>query len=96
MDREGYKKLVTGLLNNLPDIHYTIDDMVAEGDRVAFRFTWAGTNMSDMMGGALKGKRITLTEVYFSRFEGGKIVEYRNLLDRLSLYEQAGISPPSS
>ena len=94
MDREGYKNLCTVLQSTFPDIHFNIDDMVAEGNRVAFRFTWSGTNTSDMMDGAVKDKHFSITEDYFCRFDGSKIVEFRNLLDRLSWFEQAGISPP--
>jgi predicted ester cyclase len=73
---------------------YTINDMVAEEDKVAFRFTWTATNQSDAMDGALKGKQFKIIEDYFCRLDKGKIVEFRNLLDRLSWFEQAGITPP--
>ena len=76
MDRDGYKQFGKMLLNNFPDFHITIEDVVAEGDKVAFRFTWAGTNNSDMMDGALKGKPFSITEDFFCCIIDGKIVEF--------------------
>jgi predicted ester cyclase len=95
MDKEGYKNLCSQILTNIPDVHFTLDDIVAEGNRAAFRFTWAGTVQSAAMNGSLKGKHISITEDYFCRIENGKIVEFTNLFDRLSYFEQAGITPPS-
>ena len=93
MDKEGYKNLCSQILTDTPDVRFTIDDLVAEKDRAAFRFTWAGIIQSDAMHGSLKGKHISITEDYFCRIENGKIVEFRNLFDRLSWFEQAGITP---
>ena len=94
MDKEGYKNLCSQILTDTPDVHFTLDDIVAEGNRAAFRFTWAGNIQSDAMNGSLKGKHISMTEDYFCRIENGKIVEFRNLLDRLSYFEKLGITPP--
>lgn len=78
MDREGYRQLCTGLLNTYPDIQGTIGDIVAEGDKVAFYFTLSGTHKGEFKDNHPTGKRFTMIEAYFSRFEGGKIVEFRN------------------
>ena len=94
MDKEGYKNLCSQILTDMPDVQFTLEDIVAEGNRAAFRFTWAGTNQSDAMNGSLKGKHFSITEDYFCRIENGKIVEFTNLFDRLSGFEQAGITPP--
>jgi len=94
MDKEGYKEFM-GMINDaIPDIQCTIVDMVAEGDKVAYRTTITGTHKGNMMGIAPTGNQLKITEDYFSRFEGGKIVEHSNLFDALSFYQQLGISPP--
>jgi len=83
MDRAGYKNLVTMLLSNLPDIYYIVDDIIAEEDRVAFRFTWTATSQSDALDGTIKkGQKVKVTEDYFCRLENGKIVEFKNLIGR--------------
>jgi predicted ester cyclase len=48
---DGFKQMVTMVLKIFPDIHYTIDDMVAEGDKIAIRYTMTGTFQGEFMGG---------------------------------------------
>lgn len=74
MDRQGYRNMSTMILKNAPDTRATVDDMVAEGDKVAYRMTLTGTS---------NGKPFVSKETYFARFEGGKIVEYVNLFRML-------------
>ncbi len=83
MDRDGYKNFATGLLNHFPDIHCTVDDIIAEEDRVAFRFTWTATSQRDVPDGSYKkGQQIKVTEDYFCRLENGKLIEFKNLIGR--------------
>ena len=92
---EGVKQLVTVLRTAFPDIHTKIDDMVAEGDMVAIRFTYQGTFKGEYMGMAPTGKQFTFTEAVFHRMEGGRQVEVWSYFDQLSFYQQLGVSPPS-
>ncbi len=78
MNRQGYTQFCTRVLNTVPDIQVTIGDIVAEEDKVAFYFTFSGTHEGESKGNPPKGKRFTMSEAYFSRFEDGKIVEFRN------------------
>jgi len=78
MDREGYVQFCTKVLNAVPDIQMTIGDVVAEEDKVAFYFTFSGSYKDKSKDNPPTGKRFTMSEAYFSRFEGGKIVEFRN------------------
>ena len=94
MGKEEYKKLMTMLPKALPDLQSTIKGLVAEGDNVAIRFTWSGTHKGDLMGIPPTNKKIAVNEAYFARFENGKIVEYINFMDSLSLFKQLGINPP--
>lgn len=84
MDREGYKNnIIKAMLSYFPDLHCTIDDIITEEDRVAFRFTWTATSQNDSPDGAVKkGQKLKVTEDYFCRLENGKIVEFKNLIGR--------------
>ena len=93
MEKEGYKQFMGRINDSFPDIQCSIDDIVAEGDKVAYRTTITGTHNGNLMGIAPTGKQFKITEDYFSRLEGGKIVEHDNLYDMLSFYQQLGITP---
>ena len=93
--RDGFKQIVTMVRNAFPDINYTIDDMVAEGDTVAARYTWTGTFKGELMGMAPTGKQFTMTSAYFYRFSDGKEVEATPFIDLLTFYKQLGIPIPA-
>lgn len=92
---EGFKQLVTMLRTAFPDLHVTIEDMVAEGDKVAHRLTLRGTHKGDFMGMAPTGKQVTTTAITISRFAGGKEVEAWANLDQLGMMQQMGVVPPT-
>ncbi len=79
MDRAGYKRICAFILKSSPDFHVTVDDMIGESDKVAFRMTITGTNTGAVGPTPPTGKPYMFKEVYFARFEGGKIAEYVNL-----------------
>jgi predicted ester cyclase len=70
MDREGYRKFCESIFKVSPDSKVIVDDMVAEGDKVAFRMTLSGT---------YNDKPNTVKEAYFARIDGGQIVEFHNI-----------------
>jgi predicted ester cyclase len=78
MDRDGYKKMCTMLKKNSSDVHITLDETIAEGKRLAFRFTIEWTDKAGFMGKPPSGKRISMSEAYFVGFKGNKISEFRN------------------
>lgn len=90
---DGFKLYVAMMRTALPDLKITIENMVAEGDMVASRFTIRGTHQGDFMGIAATGKQVTIAEAVFIRFEGGKEVEAWPYTDTLSIYQQLGVSP---
>jgi predicted ester cyclase len=67
------------IIKNMPDCHITVDDMVAEGDKVAFRITITGTETGGSGNMPPTNKRTVVKEAYFARLKTGKIVEYVNL-----------------
>jgi steroid delta-isomerase-like uncharacterized protein len=90
----GIKQIVTIWRTAFPDGKYVIEDMVAEGDKVAVRYSWTGTFKGEGMGIAPTGKKVNLTEVIFYRFAGGKEVEAINYIDMLTFYRQLGVPIP--
>ena len=91
---EGFKQMVTMYRTAFPDLQVTIEDMIAEGDKVVHRLTMRGTHKGDFMGVAPTGKQVTLSALTVSRFEGGKEVEASSFMDTLAMYQQMGVAPP--
>jgi predicted ester cyclase len=78
-----------------PDLHATVDNLVAEGDMVAGFFTMTGTFKGEMMGSAPNGKHFTQSGCVLSRHQGNKQVEAWTYWDLLSMLQQLGIPVPS-
>ncbi len=91
---EGLKQYIAAMRTAFPDLHMTIEDMVAEGDMVAARYTARGTFKGEFMGIAPTGKQMTLPNTAFARFKGGKQVEVWPYMDTLAWYKQLGVTPP--
>jgi predicted ester cyclase len=75
VNREAIKQLVTARRAAFPDIHVTIDDQVAEGDKVSTRRTWQATHQGPYRGVAATGKRVRWTQISIVRFAEGRVVE---------------------
>ena len=93
-DREGYKQFFAMSRSALPDMHSTLEDMIAEGDKVAERFTIRGTHKGEWMGIAPTGKQVTVQGMAIHRITGGKIVEDWSNIDMLGILQQIGVVPP--
>ena len=91
--REGSKMYIAMYQKAFPDTHMTIEDQIAEGDKVVTRWTAVGTHTGDLMGIAPTGKRVTVTGIDVSRFAGGRIVESWGLFDQMSMMQQLGVMP---
>ncbi len=76
-----------------PDLHIAIDDMVAEGDRVAFRWTAHGTHKGAFFGISATGKQVTFTGISISRIADGKVQEGWAVWDTMGLLRQLGAIP---
>jgi len=90
---DGYKQLVAVLRSAFPDIRLTIEDITAEGDKVAFRLTSTGTHKGEFMGIPPTGKHATVTDISIYRFADGKLVEDWASADFLGLLQQLGAIP---
>jgi len=91
---EGFKQFVTMMRKAFPDLRMTLEDVVAEGDKVMHIGRIRGTFRGEMMGMAPTGKTIDITAATLSRFAGGKEVEAWQYVDTLDMYKQLGIAPP--
>lgn len=94
-DRDGVKQYLAQLTTVFPDLHATIDQMIAAGDMVVIHASARGTHRGSLWGIPATGKRIEVRSVTIHRMVGGKIVERWYLLDKLSLMQQLGILPPT-
>jgi steroid delta-isomerase-like uncharacterized protein len=77
-----------------PDLHYTIEHLIAEGDTVAQHTTARGTHQGEFQGIPATGKHATTMIMVISRFANNKIVEEWQLYDALGLLQQLGVIPP--
>jgi steroid delta-isomerase-like uncharacterized protein len=76
---------------SFPDWHSTFEELIAEGDRVAERWTGRGTHRGELQGIPPTGKRVEVPGSVFYRIVGGKIVEFRGQLDMMRLMQQLGV-----
>jgi steroid delta-isomerase-like uncharacterized protein len=90
---EGTKQAIAMTLAALPDLHVTIEDMIAEGDKVVTRFTTHGTQQGAFGSIPPTGKRVAITSIEITRVADGKIVEDWGLDDRLGMLQQLGLVP---
>ena len=81
------------LLRGLPDLQLTIEDLIAEGDKVVARNTVTGTHQGEYMGLPPTGKSVTYNEIFIARFAGGRIAETWGVVDVLSQMRQLGVIP---
>ena len=89
----GFKPFVANLRGALPDIHMTIDDILAEGDRVTVRISVEGTHKGGQLGVAPSGKRVGIAGIVIVRIANGQIVEGWNSWDQLGLLRHIGALP---
>jgi predicted ester cyclase len=91
---ESMRQLITMLNTAFPDMHYTIEELVAEGDTVACRITMSGTHQGRLMGIAPTGRSVRQqAQMHFVCFRDGKAVEHRVVRDDLGLMQQLGVIP---
>ncbi len=90
VDREGLKQLFAIGLKAFPDWHETIEDIIAEGDKVWVRLAYTGTHRGEFMGLDPTGKKITAMAVDIYRIVNGKLAEYWNVTDNVNILKQIG------
>jgi len=86
----GYIAIIEMMRGGFPDIQWSLDDIIAEGDKVAARFTMCGTHKNLFFGIPATGKSIEVKAINFYRFANGQIVEEHGMPDMLGLLHQIG------
>ena len=93
LDRESAKQYTAPLFSAFPDVHVTIEDMVAEGDTVVTRWIAHGTHQGELMGITPTGKTIAVMGISIGRHDAnGQLVESWTTWDRLSMLQQLDIN----
>ena len=92
---EGARQLVEGYRGAFPDLHITVEDQVAEGEKVVTRWTARGTHQGELLGIPPSGNQVTITGITIDRFSGGKMVESWDNYDALGMMQQIGAIPKS-
>jgi steroid delta-isomerase-like uncharacterized protein len=92
-NREGWKQLFAMYRTAFPDLHFTIEEQIGEGDTVLTRWTVTGTQRGEMMGMPPTGKQVAVGGMWISRIEGGQVVEEWGVSDELGMLQQLGVVP---
>jgi steroid delta-isomerase-like uncharacterized protein len=90
---EGFRQVVSMFLTAFPDFHVTLEDVIADGDKVATRGTWRGTHQGEFMGIPATGKSVAVSYSDIWRIENGRAVENWVQMDMLGLMQQLGVAP---
>jgi len=93
-DLEHVKQFVSMVMQAFPDLHYTVEDLIAEEDKVAARLTISGTQQGAFMGIPPTGKHATISDIEIFHITNGKAVECWVQADLLGLLQQLGVVPP--
>ena len=90
VSKESFKAFAMTLRDAFPDWQSTLEEMIAEDDRVAERWTGQGTHQGEFQGIAPTGRQVAVPGFVFYRVTSGKVVEFRGLFDGLSMLRQLG------
>lgn len=85
---EGLKDVLRGMRTAFPDMHWTVDEQIAEGDQVLTRFTWTGTHEGEFLGVPASRRPVRVWGMVIDRIESNKVKETRLLMDTLALMRQ--------
>lgn len=90
---EALKHYVHAFMTALPDLHFTTEDLVADGDKVAWRFSSRGTHQGELMGIPPTGRTANVTGMVMFRLQNSKIAEVWVNFDTLGMLQQMGVIP---
>ena len=92
-DREGIRILTTMFKGAFPDSYFTVEDMIAEGDKVVTRKTFHGTHEGEFMGIPPSGRPVNVSLIDVVRISDGRVVEHWSVGDNLGMMQQLGVIP---
>jgi steroid delta-isomerase-like uncharacterized protein len=91
---EGLKDVLRAMRTAFPDIHYSTEEQIAEGEKVLTRFEWTGTHRAEFLGVPATGRAVKVWGMVLDRLEDGRIKETRIIMDPLGMMIQLGVVPP--
>jgi steroid delta-isomerase-like uncharacterized protein len=92
---KDYKQFFGEFYDAFPDQHITLEDIVAEGDKVVTRYSLTGTHKGKYMGIPATNKKVMMSVIEIDRVAGGKVIEEWVRLDTLGFMQQLGVIPKS-
>jgi steroid delta-isomerase-like uncharacterized protein len=90
----GLKDVLRGLRAAFPDMLWTVEEQISEGEKVVSRFEWTGSHQGEFLGVPATGRSVKVWGVVIDHLEGGKIKDTRIIMDTLGLMTQLGVFPP--
>ncbi len=93
---DGFMELVRTYRVTFPDVHFTVDDQIAESDKLVSRWTAVGTNHGELQGMPATHRPSTITGIQIDRFENDKIVKSWVNWDTVGMLQQLGVIPAPS
>jgi steroid delta-isomerase-like uncharacterized protein len=90
---EGVRQVMHMLASAFPDLRMTVEDLIAEGDKVVARTTLSGTHQGVFLGIRPTGKQFTERQIHILRFTDGKLTEHWAVRDDLRMMQQLGVIP---
>jgi len=94
--REGLRQVLSAFISAFPDIRWTLEEQIAEGEKVVSRFTMTGTHRGEFLGIPPTGKSVNIWGVVIDVVRNGKFSESRIIMDTLGLMQQLGTIPISN
>jgi steroid delta-isomerase-like uncharacterized protein len=91
---DGLKDILRAMRAGFPDIVFSIQEQVAERDKVASRFEWTGTHRGEFLGIPATGRTVRVWGMVIDRLEDGRIKDTRIIMDTFGLLGQLGVLPP--
>jgi steroid delta-isomerase-like uncharacterized protein len=91
---DGLKDVLRGFRAAFPDMHWTVEEQIQEGEKVVTRFVWSGTHRAEFFGVPATGRRVSVWGMVTDHFVDGRIKDTRIIMDALGLMAQMGDFPP--
>jgi len=93
---DGLKDILRAMRSGFPDLNFSIEEQISEGDKVASRFEWTGTHRGAFLGVPATGRRVKVWGIVIDRLKEGRIKDTRIIMDTLGLMTQLGVFPPAN
>ncbi len=91
--RAGLKHAVNSMHTGFPDLDWTVNEQIAEGEKIVTRFTWTGTHKGEFMGIPPTNKKVEVWGIVIDVVKNGLFSESRIIMDSVGLLQQLGVMP---